>query len=68
MMGEGAKAGNRNGAPVASRPSLVGSGLYGILLFAVLAVFIVGLTVGHTPEYPARKSRPRKSRERCAPS
>ena len=29
----------------------VGSGLYGILIFVVQAVFIAGLMVGRTPEY-----------------
>ena len=33
----------------------VGSGLYGILLFAVIAVFIAGLMVGRTPEYLGKK-------------
>ena len=33
----------------------VGAGLYGILLFAVLAVFIAGLMVGRTPEYVGKK-------------
>jgi K+-transporting ATPase ATPase A chain len=33
----------------------VGAGLYGILLFAVLAVFIAGLMVGRTPEYLGKK-------------
>jgi K+-transporting ATPase ATPase A chain len=33
----------------------VGSGLYGILLFAVLSVFIAGLMVGRTPEYLCKK-------------
>jgi potassium-transporting ATPase potassium-binding subunit len=33
----------------------VGSGLYGMLLFAILAVFIAGLTVGRTPEYLGKK-------------
>jgi K+-transporting ATPase ATPase A chain len=33
----------------------VGSGLYGMLLFAVLAVFIAGLMVGRTPEYLCKK-------------
>jgi K+-transporting ATPase ATPase A chain len=33
----------------------VGSGLYGILLFAVLSVFIAGLMVGRTPEYLGKK-------------
>jgi K+-transporting ATPase ATPase A chain len=33
----------------------VGAGLYGILVFAVLAVFIAGLMVGRTPEYLGKK-------------
>jgi len=33
----------------------VGSGLYGILLFAIIAVFIAGLMVGRTPEYLGKK-------------
>ena len=33
----------------------VGSGLYGILIFAVLAVFVAGLMVGRTPEYLGKK-------------
>ncbi len=33
----------------------VGSGLYGILIFVVLAVFIAGLMVGRTPEYLGKK-------------
>ncbi len=33
----------------------VGSGLYGMLLFAILAVFIGGLMVGRTPEYLGKK-------------
>jgi K+-transporting ATPase ATPase A chain len=33
----------------------VGSGLYGILLYCVLAVFIAGLMVGRTPEYLGKK-------------
>src|ERR1700738_4244268 len=33
----------------------VGSGLYGMLLFVVLAVFIAGLMVGRTPEYLGKK-------------
>ncbi|MDA8208831.1 MAG: potassium-transporting ATPase subunit KdpA, partial [Actinomycetota bacterium] len=36
-------------------PGGVGSGLYTILLFAVLAVFIGGLMVGRTPEYLGKK-------------
>jgi K+-transporting ATPase ATPase A chain len=33
----------------------VGAGLYGILMFAILAVFIAGLMVGRTPEYLGKK-------------
>ena len=33
----------------------VGSGLYGMVLFIVLAVFIAGLMVGRTPEYLGKK-------------
>jgi len=33
----------------------VGSGIYGMLLFAVLSVFIAGLMVGRTPEYLGKK-------------
>ena len=33
----------------------VGSGLYGMLAFAVLAVFIAGLMIGRTPEYLGKK-------------
>ncbi len=33
----------------------VGSGLYGLLVYAVLAVFLAGLMVGRTPEYLGKK-------------
>jgi K+-transporting ATPase ATPase A chain len=33
----------------------VGSGLYGLIVFAILAVFIAGLMVGRTPEYLGKK-------------
>jgi potassium-transporting ATPase potassium-binding subunit len=33
----------------------VGAGLYGILVFAVIAIFIAGLMVGRTPEYLGKK-------------
>ncbi|MEU6553894.1 potassium-transporting ATPase subunit KdpA [Streptomyces sp. NPDC046915] len=36
-------------------PGGTGSGLYGILIMAVIAVFIAGLMVGRTPEYLGRK-------------
>ena len=38
----------------------VGSGLYGMLLFVILAIFVAGLMVGRTPEYVARRSRRRR--------
>ena len=41
-------------------PGGVGAGLYGILIFALLAVFIAGLMVGRTPEYLGRRSRRRR--------
>jgi K+-transporting ATPase ATPase A chain len=36
-------------------PGGTGSGLYGMLVFAILAVFIAGLMVGRTPEYLGKK-------------
>ncbi|GGS50417.1 potassium-transporting ATPase subunit KdpA [Streptomyces griseoviridis] len=36
-------------------PGGVGSGLYGMLIMAVIAVFIAGLMVGRTPEYLGKK-------------
>jgi K+-transporting ATPase ATPase A chain len=36
----------------------VGAGLYGILIFAVLAVFLAGLMVGRTPEFLGKKVEP----------
>ena len=38
----------------------VGCGLYGMLLFAILAVFIAGLMVGRTPEYLGKKIESRE--------
>jgi K+-transporting ATPase ATPase A chain len=38
----------------------VGAGLYGMLLFAVMAVFIAGLMVGRTPEYVGKKIEARE--------
>jgi len=38
----------------------VGSGLYGMLLFAIVAVFIAGLMVGRTPEYIGKKLEARE--------
>jgi K+-transporting ATPase ATPase A chain len=39
-------------------PGGVGAGLYGMLMLAVLTVFIGGLMVGRTPEYVGKKIRP----------
>ena len=36
----------------------VGSGLYGMLIYAILAVFIAGLMIGRTPEYLGKKIEP----------
>lgn len=38
----------------------VGAGLYGMLLYVVLAVFLAGLMVGRTPEYLGRKIEARE--------
>jgi K+-transporting ATPase ATPase A chain len=38
----------------------VGSGLYGMLIFAILGVFIAGLMVGRTPEYLGKKIGPKE--------
>jgi K+-transporting ATPase ATPase A chain len=38
----------------------VGAGLYGILLYAIIAVFIAGLMVGRTPEYLGKKIEARE--------
>jgi K+-transporting ATPase ATPase A chain len=38
----------------------VGAGLYGILIFAILAVFIAGLMVGRTPEFLGKKIGPKE--------
>ncbi|HXY64470.1 MAG TPA: potassium-transporting ATPase subunit KdpA [Mycobacterium sp.] len=41
-------------------PGGIGSGLYGLLLLAVISVFIAGLMVGRTPEYLGKKIRARE--------
>ncbi len=41
-------------------PGGVGTGLYGILLLAILSVFIAGLMVGRTPEYLGKKIEARE--------
>ena len=40
----------------------VGSGLYGMLGFCILTVFIAGLMVGRTPEYLGKKIEPKEMR------
>ena len=47
-------------------PGGTGSGLYGMLILAVITVFVAGLMVGRTPEYLGRRSVPgRSSSRRC---
>ncbi|MFM2720738.1 potassium-transporting ATPase subunit KdpA [Microbacterium mcarthurae (nom. nud.)] len=41
-------------------PGGVGSGLYGMLILAVIAVFVGGLLIGRTPEYLGKKIGPRE--------
>ena len=41
-------------------PGGVGAGMYGILMLAIIAVFIAGLMVGRTPEYLGKKIGPRE--------
>jgi potassium-transporting ATPase potassium-binding subunit len=41
-------------------PGGVGSGLYGMLVFAILTVFVAGLMVGRTPEYLGKKIEARE--------
>jgi K+-transporting ATPase ATPase A chain len=41
-------------------PGGVGSGLYGMLILAVITVFVAGLMVGRTPEYLGKKITPRE--------
>ncbi len=43
----------------------VGSGLYGILLFAIVALFVAGLMVGRTPEYLGKKLEAKEVKMRC---
>ncbi|HEX5480760.1 MAG TPA: potassium-transporting ATPase subunit KdpA [Dehalococcoidia bacterium] len=38
----------------------VGSGLYGMLVFAIIAVFVAGLMIGRTPEYLGKKIGPKE--------
>jgi K+-transporting ATPase ATPase A chain len=38
-------------------PGGVGTGVYSILIFAILGVFIAGLMIGRTPEYLGKRSK-----------
>ena len=49
-------------------PGGVGSGLYGMLVLAVIAVFVGGLLVGRTPEYLGKKIGPREINSRASTS
>ncbi len=44
----------------------VGAGLYGMLMFVILTVFLAGLMVGRTPEYLGLAASPRKKSRRRA--
>ncbi|MBX7454778.1 potassium-transporting ATPase subunit KdpA [Mycolicibacterium sp. 3033] len=44
-------------------PGGVGSGLYGMLILAVITVFVAGLMVGRTPEYLGKKITPREIKQ-----
>jgi K+-transporting ATPase ATPase A chain len=48
-------------------PGGVGSGLYGMLVFAILSVFVAGLMVGRTPEFLGKKIEGREMSLRCSP-
>jgi K+-transporting ATPase ATPase A chain len=39
-------------------PGGIGAGMYGILILAIVTVFVAGLMVGRTPEYIGKKIRP----------
>src|SRR5689334_24895928 len=39
-------------------PGGIGAGMYGILVLAIVTVFVAGLMVGRTPEYIGKKIRP----------
>jgi potassium-transporting ATPase potassium-binding subunit len=41
-------------------PGGIGAGMYGILVLAMVTVFVAGLMVGRTPEYIGKKIRPRE--------
>ncbi len=48
-------------------PGGVGSGLYGMLVFALLSVFVAGLMVGRTPEFLGKKIEGREMTSPCWP-
>ena len=47
-------------------PGGVGAGMYGILVLAIVTVFVAGLMVGRTPEYIGKKIRPDRDEVRGA--
>jgi K+-transporting ATPase ATPase A chain len=47
-------------------PGGTGSGLYGMLILAVITVFVAGLMVGRTPEYLGKKITPREMKPASA--
>ena len=44
----------------------VGAGLYAMLIYVILSVFIAGLMVGRTPEYLGKKIESGRSSSRCS--
>ena len=47
-------------------PGGIGAGMYGILVLAIVTVFVAGLMVGRTPEYIGKKIRPDRDEVRGA--
>ena len=47
-------------------PGGIGAGMYGILILAIVTVFVAGLMVGRTPEYIGKKIRPDRDEVRGA--
>ena len=41
----------------------VGAGLYGMLLFVIVAIFVAGLMVGRTPEYIGKKIESKRGQD-----
>jgi K+-transporting ATPase ATPase A chain len=62
QVGAGMSGGNMEGKELMQFGEVVfggvGSGLYGMIVFAIIAVFVAGLMVGRTPEYLGKKIEP----------